>query len=106
VDVLKQIRHHDRRAEVFWAVRLSAKQDNLLAAWSWAIDTRNIDTAKWKRPATPARPTRRPQISNDQDQLQENGSREGLRRSHDDDDGNRDGDWNTLARTLGIPNSA
>ena len=41
----KQIRHHDRRAEVFWAVRLSAEQDNLLAAWSWAIDTRNIDTA-------------------------------------------------------------
>jgi hypothetical protein len=45
VDVLKQIRHHDRREEVFWAVRLSAKQDNLLAAWSWAIDTRDIDTA-------------------------------------------------------------
>jgi predicted ATPase/class 3 adenylate cyclase len=45
VDVLKQIRHHDRRQEVFWAVRLSAEQDNLLAAWSWAIDTRNIDTA-------------------------------------------------------------
>jgi hypothetical protein len=45
VDVLKQIRPHDRREEVFWAVRLSAEQDNLLAAWSWAIDTRNIDTA-------------------------------------------------------------
>ena len=45
VGVLQQIRHHDRRDEVFWAVRLSAKQDNLLAAWSWAIDTRNIDTA-------------------------------------------------------------
>jgi hypothetical protein len=30
---------------VFWAVRLSAEQDNLLAAWSWAIDTGNIDTA-------------------------------------------------------------
>ena len=45
VGVLKQIRHHDRRGEVFWAVRLSAEQDNLLAAWSWAIDTRNIDTA-------------------------------------------------------------
>ena len=43
--VLQQIRHHDRREEVFWAVRLSAEQDNLLAAWSWAIDTRNIDTA-------------------------------------------------------------
>ncbi len=45
VDVLQQIRHHDRREEVFWAVRLSAEQDNLLAAWSWAIDTGNIDTA-------------------------------------------------------------
>jgi predicted ATPase len=45
VDVLQQIRHHDRREDVFWAVRLSAEQDNLLAAWSWAIDTRNIDTA-------------------------------------------------------------
>ena len=45
VGVLKQIRHHDRREEVFWAVRLSAEQDNLLAAWSWAIDTRNVDTA-------------------------------------------------------------
>ena len=45
VGVLKQIRHHRRREEVFWAVRLSAEQDNLLAAWSWAIDTRNIDTA-------------------------------------------------------------
>jgi predicted ATPase/class 3 adenylate cyclase len=45
VDVLQQIRHHDRREEVFWAVRLNAEQDNLLAAWSWAIHTRNIDTA-------------------------------------------------------------
>ena len=45
VGVLQQIRHHDRREEVFWAVRLNAEQDNLLAAWSWAIDTRNIDTA-------------------------------------------------------------
>jgi predicted ATPase/class 3 adenylate cyclase len=45
VGVLQQIRHHDRREELFWAVRLSAEQDNLLAAWSWAIDTRNIDTA-------------------------------------------------------------
>ena len=43
--VLQQIRHHDRREEVFWAVRLSAEQDNLLAAWSWAIHTRKIDTA-------------------------------------------------------------
>jgi predicted ATPase/class 3 adenylate cyclase len=45
VGVLQHIRHHDRREEVFWAVRLSAEQDNLLAAWSWAIDTGNIDTA-------------------------------------------------------------
>jgi hypothetical protein len=44
-DLLQQIRHGDRRAEVFWAVRLSAEQDNLFAAWSWAIETRNIDTA-------------------------------------------------------------
>ena len=36
---------HDPRAEVFWAVRLSAEQDNLLAAWAWAIDTGNVDTA-------------------------------------------------------------
>jgi hypothetical protein len=45
--VLSRIRElaHDPRAEVFWGVRLSAEQDNLLAAWSWAIDTGNIDTA-------------------------------------------------------------
>jgi predicted ATPase len=42
--ILQQIRH-DRREEAFWAVRLSTEQDNLLAAWFWAIDTRNIDTA-------------------------------------------------------------
>jgi hypothetical protein len=30
---------------VFWAVRLSAEQDNLLAAWSWATGTGNVDTA-------------------------------------------------------------
>jgi predicted ATPase/class 3 adenylate cyclase len=47
VGVLSRIREpaHDPQAGVFWAVRLSAEQDNLLAAWSWAIDTRNIDTA-------------------------------------------------------------
>jgi predicted ATPase/class 3 adenylate cyclase len=45
VGFLQQIRHHDRREEVFWAVRLSAEQDNLLAAWAWAIETGNIDTA-------------------------------------------------------------
>ena len=36
---------HDDRDEVFWALRLSAEQDNLLAAWSWAISTGNVDTA-------------------------------------------------------------
>jgi predicted ATPase len=45
VDVLHQIRHHDRREDVFWAVRLRTEQDNLLAAWYWAIETGNIDTA-------------------------------------------------------------
>jgi hypothetical protein len=30
---------------VFWAIRLSAEQDNLLAAWSWAVGTGNVDTA-------------------------------------------------------------
>jgi hypothetical protein len=30
---------------VFWAVRLSAEQDNLLAAWSWAIGTSDVGTA-------------------------------------------------------------
>jgi predicted ATPase/class 3 adenylate cyclase len=45
VGVLQQIRRHDRREEVFWAVRLNAEQDNLLAAWSWAIDTGNVAAA-------------------------------------------------------------
>ena len=36
---------HDRHQEVFWAVRLGAEQDNLLAAWSWAIGTGNVGTA-------------------------------------------------------------
>jgi len=41
-----QVREHDRdRDQVFWAVRLIAEQDNLLAAWSWAVDTGNVDTA-------------------------------------------------------------
>jgi hypothetical protein len=44
-DLVQQIRHHDRREEVFWAVRLSTDQDNLLAAWSWAVATGNVDTA-------------------------------------------------------------
>jgi predicted ATPase/class 3 adenylate cyclase len=43
---LRQVREHDRGQDgVFWAVRLSAEQDNLLAAWSWAVDTGNVDTA-------------------------------------------------------------
>jgi predicted ATPase len=36
---------HDASQEVFWAVRLGAERDNLLAAWSWAISTGNVDTA-------------------------------------------------------------
>jgi predicted ATPase len=46
-DLLSGVRDHARdcRDEVFWAVRLSAEQDNLLAAWSWAIETGNVDTA-------------------------------------------------------------
>jgi hypothetical protein len=46
-DILQRIRDHahDSQAEVFWAVRLSAEQDNLLAAWSWAIDNGDVGTA-------------------------------------------------------------
>jgi hypothetical protein len=36
---------HDPRPEVFWAVRLIAEQDNLLAAWSWAIGAGDVGTA-------------------------------------------------------------
>jgi len=36
---------HHPNEEVFWAVRLGADQDNLLAAWSWAIGVGNVDTA-------------------------------------------------------------
>jgi predicted ATPase/class 3 adenylate cyclase len=45
--LLPRVRHQsdDPGAEVFWAVRLSADQDNLLAAWSWAIGTGNVDIA-------------------------------------------------------------
>jgi predicted ATPase len=45
--LLRQVRDQarDPDQEVFWAVRLSAEQDNLLAAWSWAIGTGNIGTA-------------------------------------------------------------
>ena len=43
----RQVREHAHAPsdEAFWAVRLSAEQDNLLAAWSWAVDTGNFDTA-------------------------------------------------------------
>jgi predicted ATPase/class 3 adenylate cyclase len=46
-DLLPRVREHahDPKQDVFWAVRLSAEQDNLLAAWSWAIGTRNLGTA-------------------------------------------------------------
>jgi len=46
-DLLMQVRDHARHPsdEVFWAVRLSAERDNLLAAWSWAIRTGNVGTA-------------------------------------------------------------
>src|SRR5262245_43211621 len=45
--LLAQVRDHahDPNQEVFWAARLSAEQDNLLAAWSWAIGTGNVGTA-------------------------------------------------------------
>jgi predicted ATPase len=46
-DLLGRVREHahDRNQEVFWAVRLGAEQDNLLAAWSWAIGPGNVDIA-------------------------------------------------------------
>jgi predicted ATPase/class 3 adenylate cyclase len=46
-DVLRGVREyaHDPDQEVFWAVRLGAEHDNMLAAWSWAIGTGNVDTA-------------------------------------------------------------
>ena len=46
-DLLRHVRDHghDSQDGVFWAVRLSTEQDNLLAAWSWAIGTSNLDTA-------------------------------------------------------------
>jgi predicted ATPase/class 3 adenylate cyclase len=45
--LLTRVRDHAHEAEeeVFWAVRLAAEQDNLLAAWSWAIGTGNVGTA-------------------------------------------------------------
>jgi hypothetical protein len=46
-DLLGRVREHahDPNPEVFWALRLGAEQDNLLAAWSWAIGPGNVDTA-------------------------------------------------------------
>jgi predicted ATPase/class 3 adenylate cyclase len=46
-ELLGRVREHahDPSPEVFWAVRLSADQDNLLAAWSWAIGAGNVGTA-------------------------------------------------------------
>ena len=46
-DLLRQVRDQTEkpRDEVFWAVRVSAEQDNLLAAWSWAIGTGNVGAA-------------------------------------------------------------
>jgi predicted ATPase/class 3 adenylate cyclase len=46
-DLLRGVREHahDTGAEMFWATRLSAEQDNLLAAWSWALGTGNVGTA-------------------------------------------------------------
>jgi predicted ATPase len=46
-DLLPRVRQHahDPNQEVFWAARLGAEQDNLLAAWSWAIGTGNVGTA-------------------------------------------------------------
>jgi predicted ATPase/class 3 adenylate cyclase len=46
-ELLRQVRDHahDPSPEVFWAVRLRAEQDNLLAAWSWAIGSGNVGIA-------------------------------------------------------------
>ena len=37
--------HLQGAEHVSWAARLSAERDNLLAAWSWAIDADDVDTA-------------------------------------------------------------
>jgi predicted ATPase len=46
-DFLTHVRDqaHLPSPEVFWAVRLGAERDNLLAAWSWALGTGNVGTA-------------------------------------------------------------
>src|SRR5262249_23450902 len=45
--LLTQVRDHAHGPDqdVFWAVRVSADQDNLLAAWKWAIGAGNAGTA-------------------------------------------------------------
>jgi hypothetical protein len=52
--ILRQVRDHahDPNLEGFWPVPLSADQDNLLAAWSWAIGTGNVGTAFPSWPAS------------------------------------------------------
>jgi len=47
VGLLRDVRDHahDPHPEVFWAVRLSAEQDNLLAAWSRALRAGDVGTA-------------------------------------------------------------
>jgi predicted ATPase/class 3 adenylate cyclase len=46
-DLLGRVREHarDPNQEMFWTARLNAEQDNLLAAWSWAIRTGNVGIA-------------------------------------------------------------
>ena len=46
-DLLRRVREHGHHAsdEMFWTSRLSADQDNLLAAWSWAISAGDVGTA-------------------------------------------------------------
>jgi predicted ATPase/class 3 adenylate cyclase len=45
--LLREVRDHahDPHPEVFWAVRISAEQDNLLAAWSRALRAGDVGTA-------------------------------------------------------------